>query len=86
MGEKNNIGKMYEIITQTDLLELAKSIGKTTVANSVERTASFVDDLNRIEEQVEVLPTSRMITREDHPEIFEQLEFYFNNKINDGLE
>ena len=42
MGEKNNIGKMYEIITQTDWLELAKSIGKTTVANSVERTASFV--------------------------------------------
>ena len=35
---------------------------------------------------IETLSPSRMITREDHPEIFEQLEFYFNNKINDGLE
>jgi len=86
MSEKNNIGKMYEIITQTDWLELARSIGKTTVVNSVERTASFVNDLNRIEEQVEVLPPSRMITRKDHPEIYEQLEFYFNNHVDYDVE
>ena len=35
---------------------------------------------------VEALPPSRLITREDHPEIYEQLEFYFNNQVDHDLE
>jgi len=35
---------------------------------------------------IETLPPSRMITREDHPEIYEQLEFYFNNQVDYDVE
>jgi len=27
------------------------------------------------------LPPSRILTREDHPEIYDQLEMYFNNQV-----
>jgi hypothetical protein len=36
--------------------------------------------LNDIEEQVDVLPPTRFITREDNPEIFDRLEQYFGQQ------
>ena len=72
--EKNKPYRFFEVITQDDWLNLAKNLGR--VASQPEDEILLIE----AEEVIEVLPPSRMITRKDHPEIFDKLEQYFGQQ------